>query len=198
MRKTFFLIIFIFCCLFLFSKYEINLKLDKILNESQLETEMKPTDENSFNDDWISIQWIPTPDGFNFTMINKINTTLSIIWDDSAFINEEGNTSKVMHGGVKFTEKGQSLPPTNIPLLAKIQDVILPVDYCYFGTAKKLGWGSGIKKWRNNPIWDEKINDKEFEKMKGKDLTFRVILNVKKGDEKRNYHFFFKAVAKKI
>lgn len=182
----------------LFSKYEVNCKLDKVLNESQIENVMRPEAENTFTDDWISIYWNPSPESFAFRMENKTNTTISIIWNDSAFVNEQGMSSKVFHGNMKLINKDEPIAPTNIPLLAKIDDMIAPVDYWYFGAAKKFGYGSAVKKWRSNPIWDNEIKDKEFEELKGKDVTFRVILCVKKGEERRVYHFFFNAVGKKI
>lgn len=188
---------------FTFAKHEISLKLDKILEESNINEEMKPTELNTFIDNWFSIRWSPTPEGFNFVMENKTNTTLVINWDNSSFVNQKGTTSKIINGGVKFIDKAQSIPPTNIPLLAKIQDIVTPTDYWYFDTDKTgssgwTGFGSGVVKWRNIPIWNDEMKDKDFEKIKDREFIFRVILNVMKGDETRNYHFFFKAVSKRV
>lgn len=182
----------------LFSKYEIGFKLDKVFNEAEIDNVMKPTEANTFADDWFNIVWTPTPKGFDFVMENKANKTLTIVWDESNFINEKGESGKVFHSEVKFINKDESISPTNIPIFAKINDILLPVEYWYFGTAKKIGWGSAVKQWRNIPIWDTKIKDSEFEALRGKDITLRVILCVRKGDEKRIYHFFFNAVGKKI
>lgn len=181
------------CSVSVFSKsqkYLIGVRLDKIIVESQIENEMKPSNTNTFFDNWYSIKWTPTPNGFDFILNNKSNSNLILDWDKSSFIDEDGTSSKVFSSQSRLIERDNFIPPTNIPFMAKIEDSVNPVDY--------WEWEKSWNKWTNYPIWEDVLKEKEFAEMKGKDLVFRIVLNIQKGDEIRKYHFFFKAFANKI
>jgi hypothetical protein len=86
-----------------------------------------------------------TPDsidsGVAFRFQNKSNEPIKIIWDECAFIDADGKSEKIFHGGVKIADKSSSLPPTMIPPQAEHQDTIIP--------SSRVTWSRG---WNYEPI----------------------------------------------
>ncbi len=77
------------------------------------------------NEDFI-ISWKVLHDRFAFAIVNKTNSSMKIIWDEAAFIDEEGLTHRVMHDGVKFADRNQSQPPTVIARGSSLEDEVIP------------------------------------------------------------------------
>ena len=153
------------------------------------------SEARTFNDDIISVTWKPDPKGFHFELVNKANHSVSIIWDKCAYINENGESHRVMHSEVRFIKKEEAIVPTVVPLQAKVQDVVFPTPYARFGAT----WQSvGEKIWTLEPLYSVKDIEKKYRKDKKIDLTWRVILALEIKEAIYNYHFFFNASAKII
>ena len=54
--------------------------------------------------------------------------SIQIIWNESVYIDENGRSNRIMHKGVKYSEKSKSQPPTIVPRGVTITDTIVPVD----------------------------------------------------------------------
>lgn len=93
-----------------------------------------------YEDDYIDIVWFVYPTQFNFELKNKTNHTFKINWDDVSYVDINGQTGRVMHAGIKYTDRHSSMAPTTIPRNAKISDIILPSDNVYFVSGEYGGW----------------------------------------------------------
>lgn len=81
-----------------------------------------------YEDDFIRVTWFVLPKQFSFNLRNKSNHTIKINWDDISMIDIYGNAKRVIHSGVKYIEKNNSQPPTNIPKGAAIDDILIPSE----------------------------------------------------------------------
>lgn len=109
------------------------------------ETKVVTFDEDGINkyryeDDYIDIVWYVGAKQFNFTLMNKSGHTLKINWDDISFVDINGQVGRVMHSGVKYTERNNSQPATTVPRGAKISDLLLPTENVYYISGQYGGW----------------------------------------------------------
>lgn len=93
-----------------------------------------------YEDDFIEIVWYVSPKQFNFDLKNKSNHTMKINWDDISYVDIEGKTGRVMHSGVKYTDRNSSQPASTIPKGASLSDILLPTDNVYYVSGQYGGW----------------------------------------------------------
>ncbi|MCX6222353.1 MAG: hypothetical protein NTZ69_15385 [Bacteroidia bacterium] len=94
----------------------------------------------SYEDTLIQIVWLPLSTQFSFSLTNKSDHSMKIIWDEAVYVNVNGLSQKVFHSGVKYTERNNSQPTTTIVKGAKIDDLIMPTDNVYFISGEYGGW----------------------------------------------------------
>jgi hypothetical protein len=92
----------------------------------------------SYEDDLIKIIWLPLEEELSFVLENKTNHSIKIIWDEAVFIDENNLSGKVMHSGVKYTDRNNSQPPTVVGRNARITDVVVPTDHIWY--SEYSGW----------------------------------------------------------
>lgn len=93
-----------------------------------------------YEDDFIDIVWYVGLKQLNFQLTNKSGNTIKINWDDVCFVDIDGKVGRVMHAGVKYTDRNNSQPATIIPKNASITDLILPTDNVYWVSGSYGGW----------------------------------------------------------
>lgn len=93
-----------------------------------------------YEDDYINITWYVSSKQFNFDLKNKSGHSIRINWDDISYVDISGNTGRVMHSGVKYTERNNSQPATTIPKNASISDLLLPTDNVFYISGSYGGW----------------------------------------------------------
>jgi hypothetical protein len=93
-----------------------------------------------YEDDYINIVWYVGLKQFNFTLYNKSGHSLKINWDDISFVDTKGQVGRVMHSGVKYTERNNSQPATTVPKGASISDILLPTENVYYVSGQYGGW----------------------------------------------------------
>ena len=79
---------------------------------------------------------------FTFDLKNIYNSTIKLVWDETAFIDYDGETSKVMHKGIKYSERDSSQPASVIIKGAKLEDIVIPTKNVYYSET--------LKKWEIN------------------------------------------------
>lgn len=109
------------------------------------ETKVVTFDEGGINkyryeDDYIDIVWYVGAKQFNFTLKNKSGHTLKINWDDVSYVDVKGQVGRVMHSGVKYTDRNGSQPATTVPKNASISDLLLPTENVYYVSGQYGGW----------------------------------------------------------
>lgn len=94
-----------------------------------------------YEDDYINISWYVGLKQFYFTLKNKSDYSLKIPWDDIVYVDVDGDTKRVMHSGVKYTDRNASQPASIVPKNASISDVLLPTDNVSYDSG--IGWTEG-------------------------------------------------------
>lgn len=69
------------------------------------------------------------------TVMNKSGKSMKVIWDESSFTDTDGNVHSLIKGTQKMITAGQSVPPSMIPVGAKISEQVTFSDNVqYLGT----------------------------------------------------------------
>lgn len=98
------------------------------------------TNKYRYEDDYIYIVWYVGAKQFNFDLTNKSGHTLKINWDDISYVDYKGQTDRVMHSGVKYTERNNSQPASTVPKGANLSDLLLPTENVYYVSGQYGGW----------------------------------------------------------
>lgn len=88
-------------------------------------------DKYRYEDKYISITWYYLTTQLEFELVNKSDFTLKINWDDVSYVDYNGNVSRIMHKGVKYSEREQSQGSINIPKNGRLFDIIVPTSNVY-------------------------------------------------------------------
>jgi hypothetical protein len=152
---------------------------------------------NSTNQSWtndtIAIVFSFSRSSINFSLNNLTNETMKLRWDDATLI-KHGSARRIMHSGVKYIDRNNSQPPTIIPGMTTINDVVIPVD--------NIRWRDGYYgrnystpgEWVEDPLFPEHdINKPEFREaiLKYKGVVFSLILPIEHKNIVKEYKFEF-------
>jgi hypothetical protein len=69
-----------------------------------------------------------SPTGIAVELRNKSSEVIEVAWDQSVYIDEDGNSSRLIRGGVNLSEKDRPQPSTVIPPGTKVQETVFPVS----------------------------------------------------------------------
>ncbi len=93
-----------------------------------------------YEDDYIDIVWFVGSKQFNFNLRNKSGHTLKINWDDISYVDINGKVGRLMHNGVKYSERNNSQPASTVPKGASLSDLLLPTENVYYVSGQYGGW----------------------------------------------------------
>lgn len=93
----------------------------------------------SFEDELIDMMIFDKVTEFSFTLKNKSQNSIRIIWDDAVYVDENNRTSKIMHSGIKYNDREASQPASTIIRSASLSDIAMPTSNVYFNES--------LKKW---------------------------------------------------
>lgn len=65
---------------------------------------------------------------FHFKLKNISDNTIKVVWDEAVFVGFNGSTDKVMHAGIKYSEKANSQPPSIIIKNSSLTDIAVPIS----------------------------------------------------------------------
>lgn len=119
------------------SRYGLQ-KVDAITNDAKY--------KYFFEDDMVRILWLVGSRQISFLLKNKTDYSIKVPWDEAAFVDENGRSHRVMHSGVKYTDRDKPQPSTVIVRKGSIEDIVFPTDY--------VSWSSGTRYSAGR--WDEK------------------------------------------
>lgn len=86
----------------------------------------------SYEDNFIDILIFAGSTQFNFILKNVSNNTLKVVWNEAVFVDVDGSTSKVMHTGIKYSQREADQPASTIIKGAKLEDLVVPTDKVYY------------------------------------------------------------------
>ena len=79
-----------------------------------------------YEDDYIRSTWSVANSRFSMKLENKSDNAIQLLWDNVSFVDIDGQASKVVHSGIKYSEKDASMVATTIPQGAVLKDIIIP------------------------------------------------------------------------
>lgn len=134
--------------LFTYTSYDVSLKSvespanakEKYGETKVVKVEQDELSKYQYEDDFIKIFWYVSSEQFNFEITNKSDYTMKLNWDDMSYVDENGKTNRVMHSGVKYTERNNSQPASVLPKNASLSDILLPTDNVYYVSGSYGGW----------------------------------------------------------
>lgn len=179
---------------------DVKIKQVKVNNQTVENPNIK---DNYFGDNNLEIYLSSHIYGAHFVLKNNSNDIMKIIWDETALISETGETHRVYHSGIKYSEVHNSHPPSLIAPGGKLSDVIYPSDYLdvYTTTAYKRPFVTFIE--------PRSVTESDAKKLKktlqatikpGKEF-FDLLMTVQTASGKTQYYFDMvvdKAVVKEL
>ena len=142
-------------------------------------------DKYSYNDNTIDIIIFGTDEKFNFVLKNISEHSLKIIWNEAAFVGLDGSTSKIMHAGIKYSQREGDQPASVIIKGAKIEDVATPTANVYYDEGIKIGYSTLGNGWRTKSMLPKDFVGKEAG-------DIRLMLPIQIKDVVNEYTFVFK------
>jgi hypothetical protein len=112
------------------------------------------------------------PTGFEFSIANKSQNPIQIVWDETAVVLTDGSSSRVIHEGVRFSDMNNAQPPAIIPPGARLDEYAGPTNLIELKD-----------EWQTDSLF------REFDE--GATVSFFLALNV--NGERQNLNFAFAA-----
>lgn len=110
------------------TKVEKPLNSDVRYGKTKIITEDNLT-KYSYIDNYIDMLiYISNQEKFTFSLTNISDNSIKIIWNEAVFVDVDGTISRVIHEGIKYSEKEKDQPATTIIKGAKIIDLAVPTN----------------------------------------------------------------------
>lgn len=145
---------------------------------------------NHYSDEYIDISLSFDDNEIGLTLGNNTGSSMKVLWDDAAFIDQFGNAHRIIHLGTKLADRDKAQVPSVIPKGAKITDSILPADCVEWSVSTSRYVASD---WKFTPFsqmycYATKI---EAETASKKASPIRLMLTMESGDGRLEYVFTF-------
>jgi hypothetical protein len=161
--------------------YEIQLHAVERQQRGATRESFQPTAPNTFEDPYIKIVWQPQISQLGFTLTNKTDSSLRVLWDDASYVGPDGKTDRIMHEGIKFSDRSASMPPTLVIHGAHLDDLIAPTSNVYW----QEGYGQSVPgSWQSRPLITSSV---------GSDASIKILLPFESNGAVREYLFDFAA-----
>ena len=85
-----------------------------------------------FEDKMVKVIWDAAADNLSAVLVNKTSSSIKIIWDDAAYIDENGMSHRIIHSGINYNEMDKPQLSTIIAANEKINEVIIPTNLIYY------------------------------------------------------------------
>lgn len=118
----------------------------------------KQTTKFSYIDNFIDILIFGDSEQFSFVLKNVSQTTQKLIWDDAVFVGIDGSTSKVMHSGVKYSERSASQPASTIIKGASLEDIACPISNVYYDEGTTINHKTYGNGWKTRSMYPKTIS----------------------------------------
>lgn len=95
---------------------------------SNASSDVAKTQDGTYTDEYVTLAPQVGENRINMTIVNNHNSSIRVLWDEAAYIDNRGSSHRVIHMGVKLIDKEKAQVPSVIPQGAKIDDVLAPSD----------------------------------------------------------------------
>ncbi len=94
----------------------------------------------SYSDNVIEILIYGGYKEFDFIIKNVSDKSIKVVWNEAVFVGMDGTTSKIMHNGIKYSEREGDQPASVIIRGAKLEDMVVPTANVYYESGYFSGW----------------------------------------------------------
>lgn len=137
--------------------------------------EDKGVTKYSFEDELIDIIIFGNSEQFIFKLTNKSQSSIKVVWDDAVFVDTSGSSSKIMHSGIKYSQREASQPASTIIRGASLEDLACPTS--------NVRYSDILKEW---------VTDSMYPKYPSKEVKqVRLMLPIQIKDVVNEYVFIF-------
>ena len=158
----------------------------KLVNATRNETVMDNNISSYliYKDELLNIAWSIDRNKINFTLKNNASGSIKILWDDMAFVGINGESKRIIHKGIKYSEKEKEQAPSIVARNTELHDLIIPADNIYY----KKSW----EKWSAHPFVDDFLYSPEDEVSQRPDgQKIQVLLPIIVNEKRYEYQFVF-------
>lgn len=138
-----------------------------------------------YEDDFVDMVWYVTNERFMFDLKNKTKYSIKINWDEVTYVDPNGVAKRVIHEGVKYTNRNETQAITTIPRGAKVSDFLVPTDNIIYSS--NIGW------YETNIIpvsfSSRERAEQSLDKYKGQKMSIMMPLQIE--DVQNDYMFEF-------
>ena len=85
---------------------------------------------------------------FSFVLKNVSDNSIKVVWNEAVFVGMDGSVSKVMHSGIKYSQREGDQPASVIIRGAKLEDVAVPTELIYYSDL--------LNKWTSKSMYPSK------------------------------------------
>ena len=157
-----------------------------------------------YEDDLVKVLWVVNSSNIAFSLKNKTDNSIRIPWDEGAFIDEDGSSHRIMHSGIKYTDRNQPQAPSIVARQASIEDIVVPSSYVEWSEGGQYSAGEWVTKpllpdfdYHDNYSSGDQTSFEEFERtVKSKvDKSIQVLLPLQIEDVVNDYIFTFEVLS---
>lgn len=168
-----------------FVKYDLSLKGVDGYNKKSI------TGKNTFEDGNISIvfKFNPVNEMIDFKLENKTDGTITVLWDQAAYIDLFRGSHRITHREVNLDSRSDFQCPTSIPKGAILSDIILPTNYVYARESS----GRGFSWWYKPLIPNRMTTPEEVKELASSYVgrKIKVLLRIGINNKEKEYLFTF-------
>lgn len=145
----------------------------------------------AFKDEYIDILWDVSDCHFNFRLANLSDNTIRIPWDEVVYIDADRVAGRVMHSGIKYSDRNSSQPASVIPKGTSVSDFVMPSDNVWWNEWSYADNNYFPGAWEEIPLFPQygSREDASFSDYPGK--TVSIVMPIIVQDTVREYIFTF-------
>jgi len=132
----------------------------------------------SYSDSTLSIAFIVSKSEIAFRLENKSDQSITIDWNSTSYVDTKGSTRRVIHKGVRYSQRDQPMASTTIPPNANTEDIIHPTN--------RISYDDYSNDWTRELIFP---NGAPASLLVGED--FGIYMPMKIGSKSKDYNFQF-------
>jgi hypothetical protein len=92
---------------------------------------------HSFEDEFLRVTWTPFETQLGVILVNKTNSTQSVLWDRVSYQGADGKPERVVHEGVDAANSAAPMPPTLVAPGATLLELLEPRSHLPVATVER-------------------------------------------------------------
>ncbi len=151
-------------------------------NESVMDNNI--SSDMIYKDELFDIVWVINRNKINFTLKNNASSSIKVLWDDMAFVGITGESHRLIHKGIKYSEKEKEQAPSIVARNTELHDILIPAD--------NLHYKKSTENWEAYPFIADTTYSPEDEASQRPDGTkIQVLLPIIVNEKRYEYLFVF-------